>query len=77
MTRAEAVAMVVLASKGPGRTTLEETAKHLGRDPYDAVFDVDAKYVASDDPQFDKGLPDHPLTECRAALAELFGSGRN
>jgi hypothetical protein len=69
----EAVAMIVLAAKAGGKVDIASSAKGFTKDPYDAKFDGEAQYMLSDDPKFDAGLPQHPLTKCRAALRTYLG----
>ena len=43
----------------------------LFKDPYDAAYDDDARYAASDDPRLDALFPNHPLTLIRAGLLRV------
>jgi hypothetical protein len=69
----EAIAMLVLMKDRTASET-ETAAKEFRRDPYDRRFDADACYVLSDDPRWDKGLPQHPLTLCRATMESVTRS---
>jgi len=67
----EALVEVILSTKADEAGKSSNGPYVKMHDPYDSKYDQGALYFDSDDKQWDKGMPDHPLTRARRKMQAI------
>ena len=66
----EAMVTVILSAKEESKDHTG-VMKNLRKDPYEPKYDDEAVFMVSDERQWDKGFPDHPLTKVRGYIERI------